>query len=127
MLNAFSAGCLGALVSSLALWFLGDLGLIQSLGVSMTPVLTPDWLYARMVWGGLWGLLFILPISGSKALFKGSFLSLFPSAAQLFFVFPYQTHQGMGGIELGLFTPFLVLVFNWIWGLVTAFTIKWSK
>jgi hypothetical protein len=120
MMICFAAGCLGALVNSVAAWMCGDLGFTRQLGVSMAPDLTPGWLYPRIVWGGIWGLLFMLPMLGSRPIMKGTVLSLFPTAVQLFFIFPYKAHKGMAGLELGLLTPVFVLFFNWIWGVVTA-------
>jgi len=54
-------------------------------------------------------------------------LSLFPTAVQLFVVFPMMAHKGMAGLELGLLTPLLVLFFNGIWGMVAALSIKYVK
>ncbi|MCD6271515.1 MAG: hypothetical protein J7K30_01415 [Deltaproteobacteria bacterium] len=122
----FAAGCLGALVNSIAVWLFGDLGITSSFGVSISPSLTPGWLYPRIVWGGLWGLLFFLPMLNSKLLMKGTVLSLFPTAVQLFVVFP-KAHKGMAGLGLGLYTPLFVLFFNLVWGVVTALTIKLQK
>jgi hypothetical protein len=123
----FAAGCLGAFANSLVLWLFGDLGITKSLGVSISPALTSSWLYPRIVWGGIWGLLFFLPLFNSKPFSKGTILSLFPTIVQLFIVFPYKAKKGFAGIELGVFTPALVFVFNWIWGVVTSLTIKYSK
>jgi len=124
LLIFFAAGCLGGLANSIAVWLFGYFGITSSLGVSMAPSLTPGWLYPRIVWGGIWGLIFILPIFKSKILLKGSILSLFPTAVQLFIVFPLKAHKGIAGIDLGLYTPVLVLFFNWVWGFITALTIK---
>lgn len=123
----FAAGCLGALANSLVVWVFGDLGLTKSLGVSISPSLTASWLYPRIVWGGIWGLIFFLPLLNSKPLAKGSILSLFPTIVQLFIIFPYKANKGVAGMELGVFTPVFVLVFNWVWGVVTALTIKFSR
>lgn len=120
----FAAGCLGALANSLAVWFFGDFGITSLFGVSISPSLTPEWLYPRIVWGGLWGLVFVLPIFKSNLFLKGTVLSLFPTIVQLFVVFPFKANKGMAGLELGLYTPLLVLFFNWVWGVVTALTIK---
>ncbi len=127
LLIFFAAGCLGALANSLVVWQFGQLGFNSLLGVSIMPGLTPSWLYPRLVWGGLWGLLFILPMMPSRLLLKGSILSLFPTVVQLFVVFPLKAHKGIAGLELGMFTPVVVLFFNWVWGVVTAMTIKLSK
>ena len=127
LLIFFAAGCLGALANSITVWLFGKFGITSSFGVSIAPSLTPAWLYPRLVWGGIWGLLFILPIFQSKLLVKGTILSLFPTAVQLFVVFPIKAHKGIAGIELGLFTPVLVIFFNWVWGVTTAIAIKYAK
>jgi len=123
----FSAGCIGALANSLAVWLFGHYGISSSLGVSIAPSLSPEWLYPRIVWGGLWGMLFILPVLQSKLVLKGMLLSLFPTAVQLFVVFPLMAHKGMAGLELGLLTPLLVLFFNGVWGIAAALSIKHAK
>ena len=120
----FAAGCVRALANSLAVWLFGYLGITSSFGVSIAPSISPNWLYPRIVWGGIWGVLFILPMLNSKLMMKGALLSLFPTAVQLFVVFPFKAHKGIVGIELGLFTPLFVLFFNWVWGFVSALTIK---
>jgi len=123
----FSAGCLGALANSIALWLFGYFGITTSLGVSLAPALTPNYLYPRIVWGGLWGLLFILPMLKSRLLFKGAVLSLFPTVVQLFIVFPFKAHKGIAGLDLGLLTPVFVVFFNWVWGFFSALTIKIAR
>ena len=127
LLIFFAAGCLGGLANSIAVWLFGYFGITASLGVSIAPSLTPAWLYPRIVWGGIWGLIFILPMLQSKLLLKGAVLSLFPTAVQLFVVFPIKANKGIAGIDLGLYTPLFVLFFNWVWGFVTAVTIKIDK
>ena len=127
LLICFAAGCLGAIANSVAVWLFGYLGITAILGVSIAPALTAGWLYPRMVWGGIWGILSLLPMMQSKPLAKGAVLSLFPSAVQLFVVFPLKAHKGIAGVELGLLTPALVLFFNWVWGVVTAVTIKVAR
>jgi len=116
----FAAGCIGALVNSIAVWMSGDLGFTGQLGVSLAPALTPRWLYPRIVWGGIWGFLFLLPMLRSRTVLRGSVISLFPSAAQLFYFFPFEAHKGLAGLELGLLTPVFVLFFNLVWGVVAS-------
>ena len=57
----FAAGCVGAVANSLMVYLFGHLGINAALGVKIAPNLTPSWLYPRIVWGGLWGFLFLLP------------------------------------------------------------------
>ncbi len=123
----FAAGCLGGLANSLVVWQFGSLGLSASLGVNIAPHLSASWLYPRIVWGGIWGIVFLLPMYASKPIMKGAILSLLPSAIQLFVVFPFKAHKGIGGVELGLLTPALVLFFNWVWGVVAAVAIKMAR
>ncbi len=127
LLVFFAAGCIGALINSLVVWQFGQTGVNQALGVAIAPSLSPAWLYPRIVWGGLWGLLFILPMHNSRFILKGAIISLFPTLVQLLVIFPFRTHQGFGGIELGLLTPLMVLFFNAVWGVATALVIKFAK
>ncbi len=127
LLICFAAGCLGALVNSVAVWLAGYSGIAKFLGVALSPTLTASWLYPRIVWGGIWGILFFLPFMKSKPVSKGTLLSLFPTIVQLFIVFPFKANRGIAGIELGTLTPLLVFIYNWIWGVVTSLTIRFSK
>ncbi len=85
---AFSAGCLDGLMNCAAVWLFGALGITPALGVALAPKMTPAWLYPRVVWGGLWGLLFLLPLKRLTYTARGLLLSLLPSLAQLLVVFP---------------------------------------
>jgi hypothetical protein len=123
----FAAGVLGGLANSLTLWFFGALGLSQLLGVNLAPQLTPAWLYPRLVWGGLWGWLFLLTFPRLTYPSRGLVLSLGPSLVQILLVFPLKAHKGVGGIDLGYLTPLLVLLFNAVWGLTAALWLKWSR
>ena len=123
----FAAGCFGGLVNSLAVWFLGDVGINAALGVSIAPKLTPAWLYPRLIWGGLWGFLFLLPFLRRSWLLRGLIYSLGPSLVMLVIVFPLKAKKGMFGLELGNLTPFLVLFFNAVWGVTAALWLRLGK
>jgi hypothetical protein len=120
----FGSGCLGALANSLVTWLLGLYGITRALGVDLAPALSPVWLYPRLVWGGIWGLLFLLPIYKNRPLRQGLLLSLGPTLVQLFVVFPYRAHRGMMGLGLGALTPFFVILLNAVWGVVTALWLR---
>jgi hypothetical protein len=124
MTVCFCAGMIGALFSSLATWQAGQMGLPAMAGVNMSPVLTPGWLYPRLVWGGIWGLTYFLTVSPLKSrrhwARKGLLISLLPTAFQLFFVYPYNTHHGLMGLDLGQLTPLFIFLYNMIWGLFTG-------
>jgi len=123
----FAAGCVGAVANSLAVWLFGDLGINAALGVKIAPKLTPVWLYPRIVWGGIWGALFLLPILRNSFIARGLLYSLGPSLVMLFIVFPMKAKKGMLGLDLGNLTPVLVLFFNAIWGVAAALWLRLSR
>jgi hypothetical protein len=117
--GAFTGGALGALVDSVNIWVLGKFGITALLGISLRPEFTPAWLYPRLVWGGLWMLLLLLPILKKRPILRGCLFSLIPSAMMLFLVFP-----GMGkgtlGLGFGVLTPLLVIFLNFVYGSVAS-------
>jgi hypothetical protein len=123
----FGAGCVGALANSLVAWLLGAYGVTYSFGVQMAPKLTLPWLYPRIVWGGLWGILFALPMLRNSVWKRGIVVSLGPTLFQLFVVFPYLAGKGVMGLELGNWTPAFVVVLNAVWGVVGALWITYVK
>ncbi len=120
----FCAGLIGALFSSLVAWLSGFWGITELAGVSLAPAFTLSWLYPRLVWGGIWGLVYFITVGSPRArchwVRKGLCVSLLPSATQLFFIFPSQTTFGTLGLELGTLTPLFVIFFNLAWGLFTG-------
>jgi hypothetical protein len=116
----FAAGCVGGLVNMLAVWLFGLAGVTKALGVQLAPQLTAPWLYNRLTWGGLWGLLFLAPLRRLSYPARGLIFCLAPSLAQLFLVFPFLAHKGLLGLQLGYLTPAFVLLFNVFWGLAAG-------
>ena len=121
----FAAGCLGALINSLVVWIFGELGITAAAGVKIAPQLSSAFLYPRLVWGGIWGLLFLLPLMQRRIFSRGLIFSLGPTLVQLFVVFPMKANKGAMGLDLGLLTPLFVVVFNAIWGWTAAIWLKW--
>lgn len=121
----FAAGALGGLVKAVVAWSFGAAGLNAALGFKMAPALTPLWIYQHIVWGGLWGLLFLLPLKGSYFL-RGVLYSLGQTLVQLVIIFP-NMGKGMLGLELGYMAPVLVACFGVIWGLAAAFWLKFAR
>jgi len=122
----FAAGCLGGLLNSLAVWWFGAVGVTSALVVKIAPQLTAPWLYPRIVWGGIWGALFLLPLLRSRVFMKGLLFSLGPTLVQLFVAFPLKAHKGVMGFDLGVLTPLFVIFFNAIWGLTAALWLRWT-
>jgi hypothetical protein len=118
----WTGGAVGGLVNSFAVWAFGSLGITAAFKVAIAPTFTAPWLYQRMFWGGLWGLLLLAVGKGrgfQRIFMIGLGVSLFPTAAQLFYFLPRSGHQ-MGGFDLGALTPVFVVFFNAIWGWVAA-------
>jgi hypothetical protein len=127
LLICFAAGCLGGLINSLTVWAFGEYGIASHFNVALSPALKPAWLYHRIVWGGIWGLLFVVPWMSSKPIIKGAILSLFPTLVQLLVVFPMQDKKGYFGLALGAYTPIFVVFYNLVWGFVTSLSIESTK
>jgi hypothetical protein len=123
----FAAGCWGAWWNSLAVWLFGVLGIAPALGVHIAPPLTPAFLYPRLVWGGIWGLLFLLPLGQWPFPLRGLLFSLGPSLVQLFLVFPLKAQKGVMGLQLGYLTPLLVVFYNAVWGYAAGLWLKWVR
>ena len=118
--GAFTGGALGGLVDSLNIWLMGRVGISDLLGVGMKPEFTAPWLYQRMIWGGIWMLLLLLPVLQGRTAARGMLFSLLPSAMMLFLVLP-SMGKGMLGLGFGSMTPVVVVGLNLIYGLVASF------
>lgn len=122
----FAAGSLGALANVMFLLLAGLSGLIAAMGLQLPPLEQPAFLYKQIAWGGLWGLLLAVPWFERSWIVRGLVLGLLASLATLFLFFPRATvgdqGPGLAGLNLGMWMPVLVLLANWIWGLVAA---KW--
>jgi len=118
--SCFSAGSAGGLANSAVVWVVGAIGVTAALGVNIAPTFSADWLYPRIVWGGLWGFLFLAPALRGSLYARGLLWSLGPTAVQLLIIFPLVAKKGVFGMELGTLTPLLVCIFNAVWGLTAA-------
>lgn len=116
----FAAGCLGGLANSVAIWGMGKTGITGKMSVQITPSWMPAWLYPKIVWGGLWGFLFLLPYLRESILLRGVLYSLGPTLVVLFIVFPLQAKKGVLGLQLGALTPLFALIVNAVWGVTAA-------
>src|SRR5512139_3665216 len=109
----FCAGMLGALLSGLLLGLAGKFGAFALLGVNLAPQLKPVWFYPRLVWGGLWGLIYFLTVGPAHArgrwARRGMLVSILPTAFELLVVFPHWQGAGLLGQQLGRYPPLVVL------------------
>ena len=121
--GAFTGGAIGGLVDSINITILGKIGISDLLGVSMKPEFTAPWLYQRMIWGGIWMLLLLLPLWKKQTVLRGCLFSLLASAMMLFMVMP-NMGKGLLGLGFGTLTPIVVIGLNFIYGIVAA---HWYK
>ncbi len=126
-LVVFAAGCLGALIQSLVMWLFSRYGITHSLNVHLSSSMSPAWIYPHIVWGGLWGFLFLLPILSSSIFARSFVIALIPAGVQLFVIYPFYEGKGFAGLSMGLLTPFLVLFYWWVWSFATTITLKLAK
>ncbi len=117
----FCAGLLGALVGLCAVWSWGMLGLPALSGTELRPLLAPYGFYPRLVWGGLWGVLFFLTVGSVRTrkhwIQKGVIISLVPTLYYLIMILP-----GQGGFSLdgSILSPLAVIILNLLWGVFTG-------
>jgi hypothetical protein len=114
----FALGAFGGLVTALVIWLAGLAGVTGLFGVAIAPPLSADFVYPKIVWGGMWGWLGFLPIVATGWALRGIIVSLVPAAASWFYFLPADG-AGLLGLSLGLLTPVVVLGFTMVWGLVT--------
>lgn len=121
--GAFTGGAVGGFVDSFNIWFLGVSGVSDLIGIGMKPQFAAPWLYERMIWGGIWMLLLVLPVLKKRVYLRGMLFSLFPSAMMLFMVLP-SMGKGLLGLGFGILMPVVVVVLNFIYGMVASLWYK---
>lgn len=118
--GAFTGGALGALLDSFNIWFMGVVGISDFIGITMKPAFAAPWVYKRMIWGGLWMLLLLLPVFKERIVLRGMLFSLFPSAMMLFMVLP-SMGKGLLGMGFGSMMPAVVIGLNFIYGIFASY------
>ena len=116
---AFAGGAMGGLIDSFNIWAMGKIGVSDLIGLAMKPEFDAPWLYQRMVWGGIWMLLLLLPFWNDRTILRGALFSLPPSAMMLFLVLP-SMGKGMLGLGFGAVTPLVVVGLNLIYGIAAS-------
>ncbi|MDA3969797.1 MAG: hypothetical protein PF442_00435 [Desulfobulbaceae bacterium] len=124
--GAFTGGVLGALLDSFNIWAMGKTGISDLIGITMKPEFTAPWAYKRMIWGGIWMLLLLIPFLKSKIILRGMLVSLIPSAMMLFIVFPAMG-KGMYGLGFGTLMPIVVIALNFIYGVLASYWYSMAK
>jgi hypothetical protein len=124
--SCFAAGAAGGLAAACLLWALGAYGVTGSMGVSLAPPLSPQWLYPKIVWGGLWAQLLLLPIAKSRLIVRGLVVGLGPAAFELLYRYPVVYRKGLFGTALGAWTPLVLLGVCSAWGIATVTWLWWT-
>ncbi len=121
---AFTAGSIGGIATVLFLIIAGGTGLMSAIGITLPSFANTGFLYKQIAWGGLWGLLFALPLFGTAWVQRGLVIGLMPALATLFVFFPLGTTSsggpGVAGLGIGVMMPVLVIVANGLWGLLAS-------
>lgn len=117
---AITGGVVGSLSTAFAIWLLGRLGFASVIGINLAPKITLAWMYPRLVWGGAWGLLFLLPLLKEQHLLRGILFSLGPTM-MVFLKFVPGLEKSLFGLSFGPMRPELILIINFVWGIVAAF------
>ena len=117
----FAAGGIGAVANVAFLAIAIAAGLTAAMGIVMPPPPMPAFLYKQIVWGGVFGLAFVVPVISRSWISGGLLVGLAASLVALFIVFPADGGgPGMAGLNAGQMMPVLVLVANSVWGLAAA-------
>jgi len=117
---AFTGGVVAALLMTLTMWYLGNVGVLGRIGVQLKPGLSLGQFFTNGGWGGLWGLLFLLPVLQARVVLRGMILALPPAVFVLCYRLPREGH-GVLGLGYGEWAPLVILV-SWLcWGVVGAY------
>ena len=117
---AYSGGVAGSLTAAFGIWLVGQLGFATVLGINLIPKLTLAWMYPRLAWGGAWGLLCMLPLLRAQPFLRGILFSLGPTL-MVFLKFVPGLEKSLFGLSFGSMRPELILIINFVWGIVAAF------
>ncbi|WP_308364577.1 MULTISPECIES: hypothetical protein [unclassified Microbulbifer] len=105
---SFTAGALGGLCYLLALWLMGRYGFMHWVGVDLGYGLSRYFIYHYVIWGGICGLIFLLPWRRSWVS-RGFFLSLVPAGILLLLLMPMQGN-GLFALYRGALAPLVVVL-----------------
>ena len=80
-------------------------------------------LYRLLIWGGIWALLLVIPLFKERWFVKGSILGFIVILFNFMVLMPL-SDRGFFAINAGLSVFLGNIVFNYIWGVVSAFWYK---
>jgi multidrug transporter EmrE-like cation transporter len=120
----YSAGSFAAFLSSLAMHLGASGGLHRAFGLALRPGFDTNWLFPRIVWGGLVGMLFAFPLP-----LRFSWIGLFAitvalTCLQLFVVYPIWEGMGYLGLRYGWAMPFFCFGYTAIYVIGTSLSLR---
>jgi hypothetical protein len=124
----FAAGAAGGMAKGLLVLACSYFPVSAVLGRHLASALHPqnlphdNGLYARVVWGGLYAFVFLLPVARNSLLFSGLLWGAVITLLQ-WVVLPL-LH---GGLNFSLMPVVATLILNSAWGLVTALMLRWTR
>ncbi|MGH7006356.1 MAG: hypothetical protein ACREIP_20615 [Alphaproteobacteria bacterium] len=110
----FGAGAFGACVLVLVAYLLARFGVPEQLGITFPPRPMPAALYQAVVWGGIWGLLLVVPVMNRLWWLKGIIIGALATVALLLYFAPPLRDGPMMRL-------LYVLVLNAFWGVAAGF------
>lgn len=121
VMQVFLAGALASLGTGLLVWLCSVSGSFAALGVPVDISEVPmGWYLKRMLFGGLWALLFLVPVlNGQAHWMRGLIVALAPTAFLWFYSYPAEG-RGILGLASGPLLPLNALFFWVLWGALTG-------
>ena len=128
----FTGGAIGGFFTALAVYIFVTTGIVASLGSAIQLEYHPIWFidppfnYRLMVWGGFFGILFLLPFARKMVWWHwGLIVGGIAGSASLFVMFPIKYGMDMfAGMPLGPGTVPWIIFFNLFYGIPTAYFVK---
>ncbi len=118
----FASGTFGGFLEAVSFWFFGKIGINALMGMP-APGWNPAMIYRPVVWGGIWGLIFVIPFLGNKIVWRGIILSIAPTLAAWFVFIPARTPGFHGTLSM----LSLIIILNAIWGIATGFWLNLAR
>lgn len=126
LMACYAAGTFGSLVNSFVMYVALMIGLEAMFGVSIMTAWTLDWVYPRLVWGGVLAFVFMIPCYQSRPVVRGLVWSILPTIPHLFIVFPGQADlvNGSPMYSVGILSLVFMYIFNCFWGVTASLMLK---
>jgi hypothetical protein len=116
----YAAGSVGGLLVGLAGWIVGSSGIPDLMGVAVKLALDKATIYRLMVWGGIWALIFLLPLGIRPLWLKALIYTMAPVLTLLLVIVPARGGQ-MLLLDRGALAPLYVYLINTPWGFAAAY------